>query len=361
MNYRNAIIFLYSIFILNYSFAQVSIERNDFPVSDKKYLSSTASIVSGLELQNMGPKSTWNYSFLKMENYKEVSYIPAQDLPMEFRFIFRGSNLILENNDYSVPDIFPLKDILNFYKLNSSGFFQLGIGMTIQDQPVPLRYSSEDRIFKFPLEYGSQGSSSFSFEFPIPDLTFVRNQDRTYRVDGWGKLITPSGTYEVIRVKTHLIYNDSVVIFGTPSKIPPQHEFVYQWFAKEKGIPVLEIKTRTEGGLEAPYEINFLADTTNKDTTHAKILDNPNFKLQHYAYFNRENSRVIIQVNSPERIPFDYVLYNSGGKLMESGDQLLLPGKNRITLDAQNREPGIYYFIGRMPSGVFYEKVLINP
>ena len=83
------------------------------------------------------------------------------------------------------------------------------------------------------------------------------DQEREVEVDGWGTLILPSGSYEVLRTRTYLTATDDVFIeqLGEPFTID-REQVTYQWWGAGMGFPLLEITEVFGLPLTATYQVN---------------------------------------------------------------------------------------------------------
>jgi hypothetical protein len=162
----------------------------------------------------------------------------------DFNFLPHRSNQALHGPDFTLGTQIAVTDVYNFYYNNSSDYHQSGFGAEINGIPVPTPYDPHDIIYKFPLEYGNVDSSFSGYEVELPNFLFYGvNRKRVNEVDGWGALITPSGTYTVLRLKSTISERDSVYLdtlgFGYGFDLPEQIE--YKWLGQGEGVPLLQI------------------------------------------------------------------------------------------------------------------------
>jgi hypothetical protein len=113
----------------------------------------------------------------------------------------------------------------------------------VQGAPLPAKYDVPDKYYQFPMNPGTNWSSTSNFEISIPDFAYLGIQkSRTSIVDGWGTLITPFGTFQTLRVKSMITEYDSIYIDSISMGIPLLRNITeYKWLAKDQGIPVLQI------------------------------------------------------------------------------------------------------------------------
>ena len=119
-----------------------------------------------------------------------------------------------------------------------------GLGYTASGVPLAAKYSDEDELYQFPLEYNDSDVTSFRFKFEIPGqqvFGLIQAGTRYNVVDAYGSMKTPYKEYkDVIRVKTFIDEVDTIV---TPvGKNPiPRKQMEYKWFSQNEIVPVLQI------------------------------------------------------------------------------------------------------------------------
>ncbi|HTX87756.1 MAG TPA: T9SS type A sorting domain-containing protein, partial [Bacteroidales bacterium] len=147
-----------------------------------------------------------------------------------------------------VPGV-PVTHPLTFFHNGSAGYSDVGFAVTMMGIPVPLRYDNPELIYSFPLTTGSTWSSQSSVSIALPGLgAYYTSRQRSGVADGWGTLVTPYGTFQVIRVKSVLEEFDSIYIDSLGTGIPVHRSITqYQWLGKGQGVPLLEIDQEGPG------------------------------------------------------------------------------------------------------------------
>ncbi len=227
--------------IVNTAFAQITITDDDLPDGNEEYIYSQA-ILNLSVFQNYADTDT-NY------NWDFSDLIPSRQSVERYNFSWQTIYALFflgfdkfgkEEGDITFGG-FGLTDVQTFYDKNSSRMRAEGLGFRFQGIPIPAFYSDEDVVYKLPLEYGDSDVSNFSLNAGIPGFgSFDRSGRRQNEVDGWGTVTTPLGTFDCIRLVSDVNRTDALTIDSFTIPIPIITRS-YQWLAKGKGIPVLEV------------------------------------------------------------------------------------------------------------------------
>jgi len=257
------------------AYAQITITNSDLAGVNDNIPISVKTSLSGFDPDSTGINFTWNYSTLIPDSQRIVKTVAASTTAYPL-YSFLATYGIY---NYT-PDQFPFSllgtpptDVYDFYKKTSTYLAIVGQGMTVGGAAIPALYSSADRVYKLPLNYGDVDTSVSQFGAPIPGFGYYRKQQtRITEVDGWGTLTTPFGTFNALRVKSTLQISDSIYLdtlqFGIT--IPRLNIIEFKWLSPGCKIPMLEIDA-TEGffggltvnrvnwqdSLQVPMTVNF--------------------------------------------------------------------------------------------------------
>jgi hypothetical protein len=164
----------------------------------------------------------------------------------------------------------------NFYKAAWSYYGQVGFGAEINGLPIPVKFDHADTIRKYPFIYGDNYSSISQYEISIPNLGY--QSERKFRenfVDGYGTLIVPGDTFNVVRLRSELQIFDSLYIdslsFGFGMD---RTQTEYRWISAESKLPVFEV-TLSQGGMGGNIEQAWFLD--HRD--HSSVAEVPAKKL----------------------------------------------------------------------------------
>jgi hypothetical protein len=250
---------------------QITIEQGDMPnVSDTLRISQ-ALPTTGVDLQSTGANHTWNFSTLTPIQQQVQRFIAVSATSIFFQPTFNTEpNRATIASPVLIPDYLQeLAGDLNtiqitnpflFYRATAEAFLEVGFSATIAGLPVPEKYERPDAIYNFPLTFGAEQSSSafFVIHYPAFQIYYDHTRVRDNKVDGWGNLTTPFGTFPVLRVVSTLKVNDSVRTAEIPAartQRPVVRE--YKWLAKNQGIPLLQITTAEVEGQEVVASITY--------------------------------------------------------------------------------------------------------
>lgn len=265
---------------------QVSIQSKHMPSAGD---TARLSISSPLNLPNSwdkrGSNISWDFSKLTAVATQLREFKSSFRTPYAFYFI----NQIGEKTQDTL-DLGPLSftNIYAFYAKSSSVMKTKGLGYTASGIPLAAKYSDEDELYQFPLEYNDSDVTTFRFKFEIPGqqvFGLIQAGTRYNVVDAYGSIKTPYKEYkDVIRVKTLIDEVDTIV---TPvGKNPiPRKQIEYKWFSQNEIVPVLQINVSVTpmgsfqvsqviyrdsfrslpnggGGLNPPVTVDFDVDKT---------------------------------------------------------------------------------------------------
>ena len=232
---------------------QITLSGSDFPHANDLYLMSDATAFQGMDATLTGANYSWDFSMLTTTTTGEHNdtIFDVSGMNIVYTLVF-GDNLIAPHRsnqsrhgmDFNLGGQINITDVYNFYYNTTNDYHQSGFGALVNGVPVPTPYTPHDIIYRYPVEFGNMDSSASGYEVSLPNLLYYSvDKNRINEVDGWGSLITPSGTYNVLRVKTTIYEHDSVFLdtlgFGYGFDLPVQVE--YKWLGQGEGVPLLQV------------------------------------------------------------------------------------------------------------------------
>jgi hypothetical protein len=324
--------------IFTSTYSQVTVNQNDMPSAGDTLRFSVAANAVTIDPGNSGSNQTWDFSNLQSSSQYVDDFLPVSQTPFTYIAVFglpfssAASDMgRLDNSAFQVPTIpvvnVTINDVYNFYKTSSASFQQKGFGVSINGFPVPIQFSSGDVLVPLPLNTNSTSTNAYSFDATIPTLGYYgRDAVRNNEVDGSGTLITPFGTFQTLRLRSELVYTDSVAIdaLGFGFQLPEFTEVKYKWLAPGYGWPLLEITANSIFGAETvsrvvyrdsvatPFDIGF-ADVIDAATVN--VFPNPASEIL----------QISMQVNTKSSMKFE--LFNALGQSVYSRQSSLIPGQ----------------------------------
>jgi hypothetical protein len=232
--------------------AQITLSGADFPHANDLYLMSDATAFQGMDASLTGANYSWDFSPLSTTTIGEHNdtIFDVSGMNLVYTLVF-GDNIIAPHRsnqsrhgtDFNLAQI-TITDVYNFYYNTTNDYHQSGFGALVNGLPVPTPYTPHDFIYRYPVEFGNLDSSASGYEVSLPNfLYYAVNKNRINEVDGWGTLITPSGTYNALRLKSTIFEHDSVFLdtlgFGYGFNVPTQVE--YKWLGQGEGDPLLQV------------------------------------------------------------------------------------------------------------------------
>jgi hypothetical protein len=323
---------LLQVFMIGHS--QIVLQGSDLPGANDT-LRITLTDGSGINVNQTGPNFTWNFASLPTNSQSVLEYKSSLQTP--YALFFLGLNIFgLKGQDLTFGG-FGLTDLFDFYIIDNSQYAVRGIGFKFQNVPLGATYSQNQRIFRLPLRFNDRDSSNFSVTIQLPDIGRYKSSGyRKYEVDGWGKVTTPNGTFDCLRVKSFISSIDSFTVslaglnfnFGIPND-----RYEYAWYAKGQKAPVLQVEGRQTG-------TNFVATRTfyrGFDRNPATAVSESESFFGWSIYPNPTNS-VWQMTADPTVLGATLSLFDLSGKLLQS--EILTRTQHTISVDAT--ETGLY-------------------
>jgi len=235
------------------TYGQITLSGTDFPHANDLYLMSDATAFQGMDATLTGANYSWDFSALSSTTVGQHTdtIFDVSGMNIIYTLVF-GDNIIAPHRsnqsthgtDFNLGGQIDITNVYNFFYNNSNDYHQSGFGAEINGVPTATPYSPHDRIYKYPVAFGNVDSSASNYDVTLPTVLYYEvSKNRINEVDGWGSLITPSGTYSVLRLKSTIHEHDSVYIdmlgVGYGFDVPEQIE--YKWLGQGEGAPLLQV------------------------------------------------------------------------------------------------------------------------
>lgn len=245
--------------------SQITITSNDMPQPDVTYPLVTAAITDLSLGDQSGEGVTWDASALIPLTDAPLTPVNISNASISAAIVFNSPFNSTYQCDYFLPTEFPdlgvdlgipIDGFNNFYQTDGDAYTIAGVGLSAMGFDLPVPYDDIDEIIPLPLEFGAAMTSTAAFELDVTGvISYGLVQEREVEVDGWGTLLLPSGSYEVLRTRTYLTATDDVFIeqLGEPFTID-REQVTYQWWGEGMGFPLLEITEIFGLPLTATYQ-----------------------------------------------------------------------------------------------------------
>ena len=180
------------------------------------------------------------YGFTASEEYKATYFLESRDIPIE------------QLNQFLPAE---LSDLNQYSRLTVDSVTSLGYSLSVNGQAIPFKSDTIETHYKFPINFEDTFSTrgyTFIDLNPVTDFKLKQYRKRTSIVDGFGTLITPLGTFEVLRIKSVINELDSVYqnFFGGGmwSVLPQTITTEYEWWTQGKDEALLKIVETENNG-----------------------------------------------------------------------------------------------------------------
>jgi hypothetical protein len=331
----------------NNAFGQLTLTENDFASpGDTVRFSQTNQTTTDYLSTSAG--YTWDFSNLSansqfLREFTSIGFSPVQltfgiAAPQQYQasYFIPENALPLDQVNGFLP--VTLSDPRSYQKSTTDSITKVGYSIKIEGFDVAFKSDTIETKYKFPMAYqqvfNTKGYTlidlSPAADFKVKQLRYV-----TSTVDGYGQLILPFGTFEVLRVKREINEIDSIYqsFFGAPSWFgaPPFQTIEYEWIGQNKKDVLLKIVVNNAQGTEQIQAIEYqdiylgLDAGLNENDFEATVYPNPTTNL--------------IQVNSILPIRNLRLFDSKGLKL----DQLSEVNSTHFSLNFDNYSNGVYF------------------
>ncbi|MFM7723294.1 MAG: T9SS type A sorting domain-containing protein [Bacteroidota bacterium] len=274
--------------------AQLTLTVSDFGTAgDTVRISQTQA--GNLDFMSTGANFTWDYSTLVatsqyLKEFKPIgfasflvfgTYGPIAASNYQASYFNPTNDLPLDQLSQFLP--VELSDLNQYSKRTADSITSLGYSIAVNGQGVPFKSDTIETRYKLPLNYNdshySRGYTYIDLN-PVIDFKIKQYRQRTTLVDGWGTIITPKGTFPVLRVRHDISEIDSVyqTFFGAGQWFgaPPIQRVEYEWFTNGEDEWILKA-TETNGNINlVEYQEDYLGLDASIDEFTMDVQFGPN-------------------------------------------------------------------------------------
>lgn len=367
---KNLYTFLLLFCLLPAAHAQITVDQNDFADANDTARMSEAVWNPFLDFAATDTNYTWDFSDLQWQSQYVDTFRSTLFLSPLYSFTFSNlpinpyrSNIAVKGDNMftNIPLVSSLiTNGYNFYYKTNSLYRQKGIGVSISGVATPAPMAHADTLYRFPMHYGDEDSAHSDYLLEIPQLgTVAHRQFRVNKVDGWGTLITPFGTFDVLRHVSEIRGSDSLYVdtlqFGI--KLDNDIKREYKWIGKDQKEPLLQIFT--QAGILGQFQtFEFVTKIVYRDSVRflpTAISDNNQGDVPFRLFPNPSNGLFYVT------IPVD--LDDAMLSLSDLNGNLMLQrnlASSTEAIDVLNLAKGIYIVTLQSNRGTTQKKLAIQ-
>ncbi len=313
----------------------ITLDENDLPEAGRSFLVTSASPLIDFDAEATGEEYTWDFSTLFPLLEDTSFWIPDNETNPLYFFLWLTSDIAEQTISDIENDLLTITDVYNFYWLDDDYFAFSGFAGSILEIPIPIWFEEPETIIEFPAIFEQYTTFSTGFDLDIPDIGgWSELRERENAIDGWGTLITPAGTYDVLRVRSEILVTDTFSYDGTV--IPVQYTTrEYRWMAKEEGIPVLQITTQEVLGVET------ITAVTYKSGELTAVQDIP-ADAQSLTIISPVHDVLEAFITVPESGAYSWQVMSMSGQVVASANTYIQQGSFKLEQPASAWPAGMY-------------------
>jgi hypothetical protein len=333
--------------LFNFSFAQITLTENDFASPDDTVRFSQTNQTS-TDYSIAGAANIWDFSSLTansqiLREYTSIGFSPVQltfglFAPQDYQASYFIPETALDFSQLSGFLPVTLSDARSYQKSTNDSITKVGYSIKVSGVDVAFKSDTIETKYKFPMDF-QQVFSTKGYTFidlsPATDLKVKQHRNVTSTIDGYGQVILPIGTYEVLRLKREINEIDSVYqsFFGAPSWFgaPPIQTTEYEWIGQNKKDVLLKIVVNSANGVDQIQTIEYQDIYLGLD---ASLIDK---NLEASVFPNPTMNSFQIHSNSVLK---NIHLFDATGTILETTSNL---NSQQSSFDLEPYSPGIYF------------------
>jgi PKD repeat protein len=240
--------------VLFFANAQITIVSTDLPTAPRVLNNAVDTVPVGFSAGPKGANQTWNFAGLVQDIAETSTHALPSSTPYSSDFPGTTNAITPDNVNYG------------YFTNTSTAFTAKGLAgplLGAGTNPVSVQFSPTFDLYRFPTNYNNNFSGNYGFveeasgssvgqPFDRVRLTFTSSYTDT--IDGWGTIITPTGSYQALRQKrveqTRALVEFKLLSFSPWQTADDIRDTVttYTWLAKETKGPVLTIAYNSTSG-----------------------------------------------------------------------------------------------------------------
>ncbi len=319
------------------AFGQITVTKSDMPKQDDTVRISVGVNTGIIDLSETGENYTWDYSDLIPFKQRIDTFVSVSQTPAGLLFLFNSDFAVNMAGAFSFPGT-GISQPYYYYKSSNSAFKNTGFAFSMDNFPIPAPFSDPDILYQFPLTYPHSDSSNSGVDMNIPGTGYLLvDRHRVNTVDGWGTLITPYGTFNVIRVKSEVTEYDSVYLESQGTGVGLPYAYTeYKWLGNNQKAPLLMVRDIADGAI---------VEYTDSIRSTLGIAKNPVNLTKLNIYPNPVTSQAKLRFNLLQKSFVTIVITDLSGKnIRQLPKQELVRGDHEIVLNIKqmNLTAGTY-------------------
>lgn len=337
---------LFFLVFTNVAFSQIILQENDFASpGDTVRMSLTDQTTS--DYVTTGSAFTWDFSNLIansqiLREFTSIGFSPVQftfgiGAPQEYQASYFIPETALDFSQLNGFLPVTLSDARSYQKSTNDSITKVGYSIKVSGFDVAFKSDTIETKYKFPMNY-QQYFTTKGYTFidlsPAAELKVKQYRNVTSTVDGYGQLILPTGSFNVLRLKREVNEIDSIYqsFFGAPSWFgaPPIQTIEYEWIGQNRKDVLLKIVVNNANGIEQVQSIEYQDVYLGLD---ASIDEN---KFIFSAYPNPIVDYINIKSTAPIK---EASLFDAKGMKLEV---ITLFDKTELSIDLRDYSPGFY-------------------
>lgn len=325
--------------------AQITITNADMPSVGDSVRISIAVTTGSVDHTLTDTNFVWDFSSLAPVAQERIEFITPTAFPLNFFSDFGVTNYTPD----SLPGIGSLPtNFTDYYKSTSSSYRQVGSSFDfapIGSFSIPIIYSSPDYVYEFPLNYGNVDTSDAAYSLTIPGLGFIgQDKHRESTVDGWGILITPFDTFQVLRIRSVVDATDTVSLDTTNPgfTIVRPTEVQYKWLAPGMKYPVLEVDCQVIASAEVISRIAY-QDSLRDGVFQVAVSESTSGIQQFSVYPNPSSDVIVVEGDRNSMAGMGYQIIDVNGRMVQNGQFGPQNQNGRQEINVSALTPGIYF------------------
>lgn len=346
---------------LNCGFAQPVISGSDLlgMIGRTQLLETDRRMSFGVNVGMSGPNRTWDYSASSIPNPVRINttFLAAAGTPFESDF--PGANFVQR-----IVDSANAYTLFNYFQVAAGGLTELGSGSII-GPPIDTMFVEykNNAVSPLPLMYGSMWMTALSDTTGLfPSFANISIDTTRYRVDAWGTVILPSGTYQCLRVREDFKHINLTIIGGSIFSSSTETGIQYNWISRND-YSVLNIQS-LDGATDSNFTMARGLTWIESQSTHVTPIDAgiPETHALRQNYPNPFNPSTVIEFSLPRTGEVQLEVFDILGRHVATlADGVLDAGTYRITFSPPGTlASGAYIYRLRTSAGTLARSMLLQ-